>query len=739
MMIYDASNVLVDADSTPTVAVRRNGSATADVVTVTKRAATTGIYDCSVTFIADAVGDIFELEEQATVSAVVYDQTFSVTILTSDSNVVAIGSDLTAAGNLRDQYNGTGYFNDAAPAYQAQVSDIAITGSAINTTYENWTITTGTVAAGTPDDTIARDGNYYQIAPVGGVIDMEIEFQIGSDGVPTQNVLFGRLGGIGGTIDVQAYNYELATFQTLDTIPGTLVPLDLTNITPLFAANVGSGADAGQVRIRLVGTGLGGANIFINQFYTSFSVVNRSVGYADGSIWIDTASGNTGTVPFIDGVADKPVGSWADALAVSTQVNLRRFNARSGDLIVLTSNMGGTVLEGENFGLDLGGFVPPSLVQRGIVFGAEGGTAESYFYQCNIGDEAVGMTATGNSVFKECGITSVLLSTSADGEFTFADCFQAKVNNVSPFAQIDFGAAPTINRTVLMTNWQGTLYIDNMRTGDEIEIHGNGIVLIGAGCTGGSVATNGSVLTSVLGTLDSLTVSVTQQIDEMTQLDGSLHQFTINALENAPSSSITPGEVWDYADANGTGTKTEQLASVQVVTDQLSDTLQLNGEGALYQFTVDALENAPGGGGPGDVVTVDAFTQNALNQLAAIKVYLTNPYNSTTRQLTLVQNCEYSDDSLIGPVQFEITQAGVVAGDAVRLKAYGDGTDQLVQDGTVVDIAGTLYAQIALTAEQTGGLEEGPDWEFNLLHVAAGGEESPLLAAQQMEVIQSPQ
>ena len=541
MMVYDSSNVLVDADSTPTVAVRRNGSATADVVTVTKRAATTGIYDCSVTFIADAVGDIFELEEQATVSGTTYDQTFSVTILTSDANVVAIGGDLPSAGNLRDQYNGTGYFNDAAPAYQAQVSDIAITGSAINTTYENWTITTGTVAAGTPDDTIARDGNYYQIAPVGGVIDMEIEFTIGSDGVPTQNVLFGRLGGLGGTMEVQAYNYEVGSFQTLDTIPGTLVPLDLTNITPLFAQNVGSGADAGQVRIRLFGTGLGGANIFINQFYTSFSVVNRSIGYADGAIWIDTTSGNTGTVPFIDGVADKPVGSWADALALSSQINLRRFNARAGDVLTLTSNMGGSIIEGEDFLLDLAGFEAPALVQRGAVTGAESGTAEAYYYQCSIGiDSGVGanvpMTATSKSAFKECGIASIVLSSITDGEYTFADCFQAKVNNADPYASIDFDAAAGTPRAVLMTNWQGQLLVDNMRTGDELEVHGNGIVLFGPGCTGGTASMNGAVLYQNLGTLDSITASVTQQIDEMTQLDGLIHQFTENALENTPSS-----------------------------------------------------------------------------------------------------------------------------------------------------------------------------------------------------------
>lgn len=69
---YDVYGVLVNADSVPTVSVRRNGAATADVVTVTKRAATTGIYDCSLNPASDSEGDSYTIEELAVIGAQQY-------------------------------------------------------------------------------------------------------------------------------------------------------------------------------------------------------------------------------------------------------------------------------------------------------------------------------------------------------------------------------------------------------------------------------------------------------------------------------------------------------------------------------------------------------------------------------------------------------------------------------------------------------------------------------------------
>lgn len=86
MRLYDPADgvTLIDADSTPTVAVRKNGSAVGDSVTVTKRAATTGIYDCSYNPASEVVGDQFTLEESTVIGGDTYENNFSVAVFTND-------------------------------------------------------------------------------------------------------------------------------------------------------------------------------------------------------------------------------------------------------------------------------------------------------------------------------------------------------------------------------------------------------------------------------------------------------------------------------------------------------------------------------------------------------------------------------------------------------------------------------------------------------------------------------
>jgi hypothetical protein len=102
------TSVLKDADSTPTVAVRKNGSSTGDSVTITKRSATTGIYDCSYTPSGPVEGDEFTFEESATVTGTTtaqatYSFAWSLTVTAiergTDSAALASGVTVTFIAN----------------------------------------------------------------------------------------------------------------------------------------------------------------------------------------------------------------------------------------------------------------------------------------------------------------------------------------------------------------------------------------------------------------------------------------------------------------------------------------------------------------------------------------------------------------------------------------------------------------------------------------------------------------
>ena len=104
------TQVMKDADSTPSVAVRKNGASVGDSVTITKRSATTGLYDCSYNPAAEVEGDTFQLEETATVtgtttSSATYTNQFSVRAV----HAGAVGLDPAVETQIDNIENASGY------------------------------------------------------------------------------------------------------------------------------------------------------------------------------------------------------------------------------------------------------------------------------------------------------------------------------------------------------------------------------------------------------------------------------------------------------------------------------------------------------------------------------------------------------------------------------------------------------------------------------------------------------
>jgi hypothetical protein len=135
IMTYTSAGVLVDADSTPTVVVYKNGTLTADVVTVTKRSATTGIYDAYYNPASEAEGDCFTIQETATISSQAYVQSWNFEILAAErgtDNASTFDAASDAVANVTTVASVTNAVTtDAASrtASQADVSALATAAS----------------------------------------------------------------------------------------------------------------------------------------------------------------------------------------------------------------------------------------------------------------------------------------------------------------------------------------------------------------------------------------------------------------------------------------------------------------------------------------------------------------------------------------------------------------------------------------------------------------------------------
>lgn len=103
---YDSSGVLVNADSNPTIALRKNGAAHIGTTTVTKRSGTTGLYDCTFNPTGESNSDQFQIEETATINLQAYVNIWNFDIteelpeglgsVSVDTNSGSIGADLVA-------------------------------------------------------------------------------------------------------------------------------------------------------------------------------------------------------------------------------------------------------------------------------------------------------------------------------------------------------------------------------------------------------------------------------------------------------------------------------------------------------------------------------------------------------------------------------------------------------------------------------------------------------------------
>jgi len=524
----------------PSVKLSKNGQALA-----AKNDATTpvhdadGYYNCELdatdtntvgTLVLSVVGSATSLpvrHEYQVIEEAIYDGFYAASAARIPADTTAISGDTAAADNLELMYDGTGYTNSTAPASRAQVDGIsASSGGALN--YEAGGDNTGGaikgvsfvgVQTGTYTNTEAEDGTYHQIDDTANDIDIIYDFDIGGSRTAVEFTFKGYLVGANDAMVIQAYDFVGADWETRVSLPGQAGTDNITLSVPLLGKHTGTGADLGKVYIRFEADGvMSNPTLNVDELLVSAVSNQVSVGYEGGAVWLDTNNGTAGTEPDVNGTADNPSLTLADARTIADNKNLKIIHALPGSALTLTAaDWDQFEIIGHGFTLDLNSrSIDGLLVKNGKISGTgEATTTRPTFVDCEINTATI-----PPAVFKQCGFTATMTAAIDAGDYIFDRCYSAVAGTGSP--TLDFSpvnAATTINNR----SWKGgaTYTLDsNCKLSHE--------VLAGGGTT---ITTGGATEVEVRGVTRSLTV--TMSAAEAVQFVGVTGPITLNGTTTA--------------------------------------------------------------------------------------------------------------------------------------------------------------------------------------------------------------
>lgn len=220
----------------------------------------------------------------------------SVNVAQWNSQAVTVDSNNTP--NVSTKYVGGAL--QTAGDIMAAVSNIAVTGAALNTTAASATYTTGSDVGGYTN-TFAADGTYDAVTSAAGTLDFYYQFSLGSTGQTAVTVgWLGYVVGIVNTVKVYAYNWGNSAFEQIGTVVGISGTVNMSVEFDLTSAHTGTGVNLGLVRLRFAATGLTAAVVNTDRILCGYTVVTVfPTGFASlttsaiaTSVWTDTTAGD---------------------------------------------------------------------------------------------------------------------------------------------------------------------------------------------------------------------------------------------------------------------------------------------------------------------------------------------------------------------------------------------------------------------------------------------------------------
>jgi len=405
-------------------------------------------------------------------------------------DVTYVSGDSTAADNLELQYDGTGITDDTFPATQAQMGQLAVGSAAISVQSESYTLTTGTQSSGTITDTETRNGTAHQHTDTAGAMDLYYQFDVTGAGVATEVETFGRINGAGDDLVMYAYDWGNTQWDAIGTFDGQGSSTDIQRTRSLLTRHTGTGANLGKVRVRFyAASGLTTATMHMDQIFTSYAVVSQTVGYANGMIWIDTVGGTAGTETYVNGTADNPVDSLADAVTIAGNLHMHNFYVTSDSSITLAANFQDSNMFGIGYTLDFAGYdcsgthFYHSSPTTGAVLSGSG--------HVDILDAIVGNTTVNDSHFTNCSFTGTVTMGAVSSTLRVVNCRSLLVDAPMIF---DFGTTAAVSHELSCSDFRNGIEIRNFNnTGtDTMTLSGMGVFTIAASCVGGTINVQGA-------------------------------------------------------------------------------------------------------------------------------------------------------------------------------------------------------------------------------------------------------
>ena len=424
---------------------------------------------------AEMNGDIVALTFTHT-SAITVHITIKTSVLTTDdtlaSDVISISGDSTAADNLELMYDGTGYIAETAPASRSQVDGIgAASGGAfaLEVAEDNESSAIKGVSSvgtetGTFANTEAEDGTYHVIAHATNDIDWIYGFDIGGARTGISVNFKGYLNSGNDDMFLQAFDFVGSDWETIANLPGQNGSANITLDPALLLKHTGTGADIGKVYLRFEADGvMTSPSLNVDLLHVAAANIGRSIGYANGQIWLDTNNGVAGTEPFVNGVADNPSLTLAEVLTLSASVGLTDIHLINGSSITLTANSDNFSLFGDNWNLALGGqSTAGGYFQGAHVSGVGVSALEVHYEGCDIATMSVQL-----GHFDFCSFEGTVTHTLA-GDYNYHNCYSKVAGAGSPIFTKTAGQVVTVQ----FRNWSGGITLSGLQASDVITVSG---------------------------------------------------------------------------------------------------------------------------------------------------------------------------------------------------------------------------------------------------------------------------